>query len=113
MSDSYELRKRDAAGAAGWITAVVAFILVLSLAVGVVGALTQGWFISQENRNIRNSIGYSQRANEQCMGDIAKYNDPNSTAGQKQAAVNDCRIAIQGVPRDAIDPAVAQFVAGR
>lgn len=110
---NYDFRKRDAAGAAGWVIIVVAFLLALSLAVGVVGVLTQGWFINRENLNVRNSIGYAQRANEQCIGDITKYNDPQASAGQKAAAVNDCRVALSGVPDNLIDTYVAQFMASK
>ncbi len=101
----------DTAKGSLFVVYVVAFVLVLSLAVGVVGVLTQGWFINRENLNVRNSIGYAQRANEQCIGDITKYNDPQASAGQKAAAVSDCRVALSGVPDNLIDTYVSQFMA--
>lgn len=114
MSDSWHTRDQVKAGATGaaWYVWIMAIILAVSVAGGVLYySVYQPYQINQENANIRNSIGYTQRANEQCLGDIAKYNDRDATSGQKAQSVTDCKNALIGVRPENVDPSVAQFVA--
>lgn len=92
---------------------VVGLLVIVVLAVGAAFAYTQGWFISRENQNIRHSIGYSQAANERCHADIQQYLDAKQTndTAHMQADYADCKSATSGVPSDALDSDVAQFVA--
>lgn len=111
-------------GVAIWV-AVVGIVVVLAIA--FVFAMTNGWFISKANSNIRHSIGYTTAANQRCAADIQQFNDAqhsydldkvaNAQAAQDDQAhmksdVADCRLAVQGMSNSEIDGSVSAFLAG-
>ncbi len=116
MASEWHTRDQVRAGVTGaaWYLWIVGIVFAVSVASGVFYySVWQPYQINQENLNIRNSVGYVQRVNEQCFGDIAKYNDPAATSGQKAQAVADCKNALSGVKPENVDPSVAQFIATR
>lgn len=112
------------AGTALWVWILIVVVLA-GAAIAVLGAETEGWFISKHTQNIRHSIGYVDAQNSLCREDMREY-DAAATDAAKNTGVpevvkadasheasllNDCRGTISQLQPSEIASDVSSWLA--
>jgi hypothetical protein len=100
-----------------WYTGLGCWVLGLGLVLVAVlvflyYAYAQGWIFSQENKNIRHSVGYTLAANQRCHSDMIDFSSvPASDTTHRRALVLDCESALNGVSSSDVDSTVSEWLA--